>query len=132
MKISAKGAVTFSVRNDDKDLHDLIEGLPSQVGSDMIRAILRDGLEYQRVNSHRNAPMSHLSMLCQLRKMNIAEVVQPFFANDVSQSAIATPSPDTRQFVQDNNTNDTLPEVKSIHVENLDDAFDLGANDTEY
>lgn len=118
------------MRNDDKDLHDLIESLPNQVGSDIIRAILRDGLESQRQSNGGNAPMSHLSMLCQLRKMNIDEVIRPFFADDMQQPDMP-PSPAALQISQGDNTSNHI-EVERIPVINIDASFDMGANDTEY
>ncbi|MGA4519265.1 hypothetical protein ACPA0F_18565 [Solibacillus silvestris] len=88
MKINAKGSVTFSVRNDDKDLYDLIAKLPEGGGSDMLRALLRDGLAYQQLVTDGTVSTSYFNMLCQLKRLDAEDLLQPF--NDYSPNKTAT------------------------------------------
>ena len=95
MKINAKGSVTFSVRNDDKDLYELIANLPEGGGSDMIRALLRDGLAYQQLVADNTVPISYFNMLCQLKRLDADELLKPF--NDYSPNKTATHKKTTRK-----------------------------------
>ena len=95
MKINAKGSVTFSVRNDDKDLYELIANLPEGGGSDMIRALLRDGLAYQQLVADNTVPISYFNMLCQLKRLDADELLKPF--NDYSPNKTATNKKTTRK-----------------------------------
>ena len=85
MKINAKGSVTFSVRSNDKDLHAFFEELPDGTGSDIIRALIRDGLAYQKLLDEGKFNPSHLQMLCTLRRMNLDGVLTTYFDAVISE-----------------------------------------------
>lgn len=135
MKINSKGAVTFSIRSSDKDLYDLIENLPSQVGSDMLREIIRDGLEYQKLVNNGTVSSSRLSMLCQLRRMELDEVISPFFGESLNESNMdAENGSENDNNISEKGKPTPKPKKAQTPIEvDPEDAFDAGFGEvTQY
>lgn len=69
MKIKNNGIVSFSLRKNDFDLVDFIEAIPDGAGSDVLRELLRNGMEYQRLVSTNSINPNYLSLIIERLKL---------------------------------------------------------------
>ena len=97
MKINSKGAISVTLRNDDMDLRDFINNLPERAGSDILRAVIRDGIEHQSLKS--GISPSNLSLLCQFKRLDLDELVRPFYG-DVTVEKVSNPITTTNDTIE--------------------------------
>lgn len=124
MKINSKGAISVTLRNDDKDLRDFIDNLPERAGSDILRAIIRDGIKYQ---THLPTNyQSNLSLLCKFKRYDLQELIQPFFGEEQQAVEEVEPVINVSEELDSINATPTTvkKDVKSDKKKSVEDAFE--------
>lgn len=97
MKIKKSGAVNISVRQRDIDLREFLDAIPDQYGSDVIRELIRDGIEYQKYARKGIVPDNRFSAFYKLNYSMLNNSMERFFETipqtQVERVVTHTPSP---------------------------------------